>query len=273
MSKFFPKYKSLSILIGAVSLSTILIFYSVDYTTPIEKGLMGGLLRISELQLSLLRGISDLWEWIISIQTLSHENLKLKRMVKELLREKALYKIAMSENERLRSLLNYKETLPYRTIVAEVIGYAPTNWTHSLLLNRGTDDGVGKDDIVIGYFGLKEGLVGRVIEVEKDWSRVLLILDVNSKVGVKIPRTHLKGVLEGLNSRICRLKYIPTDADVMVGDAIFTSGAGGIFPEGIPIGKVARVEKEGGRIFSDVYVLPSIEFSRLREVLILIKEG
>jgi rod shape-determining protein MreC len=246
-------------------------FWSVKHPTPIENLVMDGLLKVASIETSALKGLRNLWEGIIALQYLSQENSELRAMVGKLLREKVQYEDALRENERLRSLLGYRERIPYRTVVAEVIGYDPSNWFHSLILNRGSRDGVRKDQTVIGCLGMKGGLVGRITDVEDEWSKALLILDLNSRVGAKIQRTQLKGVLEGLNKRVCRLKYIYENADVEVGDTVLTSGTGGIFREGIPIGKIVEVMREDGRIFLDVYVLPFIKFARLEEVLIIIE--
>jgi rod shape-determining protein MreC len=117
-----------------------------------------------------------------------------------------------------------------------------------------------------------EGVVGRVIEVSLHTAKVLLITDPNSAMDVIVQRSRTQGIMEGKVEEVCVLKYVQKNEDVQVGDKVITSGLGGIFPKGLVTGTVTKVERKRPGIFQYIEVTPSVDFSRLEEVLIL-KEG
>lgn len=259
-------------MIAIFFLATILISGSIQERSPLEGTLINLLVPLTTTNIRLLREIRDTWNNMITFRETMQENTRLQIQLRELLKEHQRYQEVLNENERLRELLGYSVKTPYRTISAEVIGYDPSNWFHTLCINRGQRDGLRKDQAVIGYQGEREGLIGRISYVQETWSEVLLILSQNSALGAKILRTQFKGVVEGQNSRLCRLKYIPYDADLEIGDTLITSGKGGIFPEGLPIGEVARIEKEKQGLFLEAQVSPFIEFAKLEDVLVIVEE-
>jgi rod shape-determining protein MreC len=121
----------------------------------------------------------------------------------------------------------------------------------------------------LAYQDGKEGLIGRVIEVDSHTASVLLLTDQNSAIAVKIANADYKGVLYGQNSLYCRLAYIPFDADIKDDDLVVTSGDGGIIPKSLPIGMVKRIEKRGKGLFMEIKVLPFINLSKLENVLVI----
>jgi rod shape-determining protein MreC len=124
---------------------------------------------------------------------------------------------------------------------------------------------VAKDMAVV----TSDGVVGRVIEVSLHTAKVLLITDPNSAMDVIVQRSRTQGIMEGKVEEVCVLKYVQKNEDVQVGDKVITSGLGGIFPKGLMTGTVTRVERKRPGIFQYIEVTPSVDFSRLEEVLIL----
>jgi rod shape-determining protein MreC len=115
-----------------------------------------------------------------------------------------------------------------------------------------------------------EGLVGRVVETTALAARVQLITDPESAVGVLIQRSRVIGVAAGSQGGSVQIKYLPIMADVAVGDRIITSGMGGVFPKGIPLGRVLRSNRPtNGALFQETWVQPLADFSRLEEVMVL----
>jgi rod shape-determining protein MreC len=112
-----------------------------------------------------------------------------------------------------------------------------------------------------------KGLVGRTVEVGRRSTKVLLITDPNSKVGVLIARNRHGGVLIGRPDARCRMIYISPDADVSIGDKVITAGLGGIFPKGMLVGEVVKIDKEPGRLYKYAVVKPADDLSKLEEVL------
>src|SRR5574337_611278 len=115
-----------------------------------------------------------------------------------------------------------------------------------------------------------EGLVGRVVDVTPLASRVQLITDPESAVGVLVQRSRAIGVAAGSQGGAIQIKYLPLTADVADGDRIITSGMGGVFPKGLPVGRVARSSRPAnGALFQLIEAQPYADFSRLEEVMVL----
>jgi rod shape-determining protein MreC len=144
-------------------------------------------------------------------------------------------------------------------VTARVIANSGGAFVRMILINAGTEDRVGRGQAVI----TGEGLIGRLTEVGDRASRVLLITDLNSRIPVTIEGTHVPAVLAGDNSERPRLLYVPTGNAVKVGDRIVTSGEGGVFPPGLPIGVVSAIDGGGAR------VEPYVELSQLGYVMVV----
>lgn len=190
------------------------------------------------------------------------ENKNLRRQISELRQEiTRLQEIILTE-ERLKKLYALQ---PKSGIVAQIIGRDPSSWFKSLMVDKGQAAGIKKDMVAIGV----GGVAGRVIDVSAQTARILLITDPNSAVDVLIQRSRAQGILEGNVEDYCILKYVPKAEDIQVGDKVLTSGIGGIFPKGLMIGTVRRVDKKRAGIFQYVEVSPAVDFVKLEELLII----
>lgn len=223
---------------------------------------------ISPLQSGVSRVVNSFrhgWGYIFELGQLREENRQLRREVAEFRRELISLRGMERENRRLRKLVGFKEKLEYRTIPAHVIGKSPTEWQSTIIFDRGSADGVAKDMPVV----VEEGLVGRVIEVASHATQVQLITDRKSGVAAQILRTGETGVVEGQIGGELGLQFIPKDSSVKKGDIIITSGLGGVFPKGVPIGKVVEVKGRTHDLYKRIKVKSVVDFSRLEEVLII----
>lgn len=174
------------------------------------------------------------------------------------------------ENRRLRQLLNASEVLEDRFISAELIGVDPDPFTHQVILNRGTRDGVYVGQPVID----SNGLVGQIIEVDAVTSRVLLIGDANHAVPVQVNRNGVRSTVSGTGDLSeLRLMFVPDTADIAEGDMLETSGLGGRFPMGYPVAEVMEVIRQPGAQFMEVRARPLAELDRTRHVLLVDVEG
>ena len=142
------------------------------------------------------------------------------------------------ENQELRSLLNYRPEQAGWFVTAEVIGTSGGAYSRNLLLDRGRTEGVAKGQAVTSG----SGLVGRVAEVGERAARVLLLTDLNSRIPVEFETTHERAILAGDNSDQPQLIYLPVHAKLAIGDKLLTSGDGGVFPPGMPVGSVAAID-------------------------------
>lgn len=163
-----------------------------------------------------------------------------------------------SENQSFKALLNVKPDPLHRFITARVIADSGNAFVKSAIVAAGKNDNVQKGQAVLSG----DGLVGRIIESGNKAARVLLLTDVNSRIPVFLEGTRQKAILAGNNTDVPELKYLPQDVDVKAGARIITSGDGGMFMPGLPVGEV--VLKDGY-----VYVKPYADISRLTHVRIV----
>ena len=172
-------------------------------------------------------------------------------------------------SSRLKELLVYKETLPFSTIASDILAYNIDRWTQTITIDKGAADGVEKEMSVITPLGV----VGRVIDVNPGTSRVLLSTDIRSNIEAVVQRTRVKGVVEGNGTGGLVLKYVRELDDVKIGDMIITSGFSGLFPRGIVIGEVSRIEKGVDNFFNYIEVRPGVDLKTLEEVLVVEDPG
>jgi len=212
--------------------------------------------------------VESVWLKYFSLVDLREENARLKKERDELRMQNDLYRELVSTHGRLRELLQFKESLRSPMVAAQVIGRDPTGWFESILIDKGSQAGLRLNMPVVDA----RGVVGRLVAVSPHYAKVLLLIDQNSAVDCLVQRSREKGILKGLPSRLCRLHYVSRAADVAVGDKIVTSGMDRIFPKGLPVGEVLEVVDTPWEFFKDVRVKPSADFSKLEEVLVLLKE-
>lgn len=213
--------------------------------------------------------LAEFLEDIHTSEKLREENEVLKAEIARLLfKEKSYYEEIISSNQRLKELLGFKKEQPYQLLPTEVIAYTPHNYFKTVVLGEGEKEGIEKDMVVVNA----QGLVGKVIEVYPHQAKVLLASDEASKVGVRVQRTGDVAILQGKGERgICELKYLLGKASVEVGDRVVTSGLGGLFPEGILVGKISQVRKNPNQLFQEVEVVPSVDFGKLEELFLIKK--
>ncbi len=149
-----------------------------------------------------------------------------------------------AENKSLRELLNVKVDPQNRYITARILGDSGSTFVKSLLLSAGRRDGVNKGQAVLSGVGL----VGRIIDAGNNSSRVLLITDINSRVPIMVEDSRQHAIMAGDNDNQPMLTHIPPDTEIAAGARIVTSGHGGIFPQGIPVGRVIIDESGAYRV-------------------------
>jgi len=202
------------------------------------------------------------------IEKVRQENERLRTENQFLSQESAIAKEKLEAYNRLLKMVQFKEHYSYDMIGAQVIGREPSNWFHSIIVDRGIRDGVEIDMGVATY----NGLVGKVINPEQNTSQVLLLLDQGCSIGAMIQRSREIGVVKGgTDGKYCYLDYIAHDADVQINDIVITSGMGSSVPKGIIIGRVLAIKKEKHDLFQRILVKPEVDFNKLEEVFLLKK--
>ena len=208
---------------------------------------------------------SDMYHGYLDMRHSVQENSGLRRTVEKLTTENLTLRQSEGDLKRLRGLLGYSEEFAMPTTMAQTVMLDISGRFKSVILDRGSSSGLDVDDAVVN----SNGLIGRVVLTTKDLSKVQLVTDSNSSVGVLIERTRRQGVLRGDGLGGAQLYDIPaTGADVRPGDIILTAGIDGIYPKGIPAGVVTKVEK-GQALFMTITVKPAVDFSSVEEVIVL----
>lgn len=206
------------------------------------------------------------WESYINLTGVQEENRALKLQIRQLIREKADLLNYEGENRRLRNLLNLKARHEFPTLVAQVIGEDASGWYSTIFINRGTEAGVRPDMPVT----VAEGIVGRVVNSSADVSRVLLLTDPNFSADCRVARTRDRGVLTGSLDRFCVLRYVSLKSEMKQGDQLVTSGLDGIFPRGLPLGRIESIRHGDQGLFLEAKVAPAVDFAGVEEVLVIL---
>ncbi|HYL80104.1 MAG TPA: rod shape-determining protein MreC [Candidatus Acidoferrum sp.] len=209
--------------------------------------------------------VTGVWRDYVDLRGLQGENKRLRQEVGTLTRRLEQLEEQALETQRLQRLLALRQVPQAQSLTARVEGKDATNWFKTILVDRGSLDGVRRNQPVVA----PDGLVGRVVEVTPASAKVQLLTDPVSAVGGLLQRTRVTGIVSGNLGAGTRVRYLPLMADVAVGDVVLTSGMGGVFPKGIPIGRITAVERRSGALFQEASLQPTVDLSRLEEVLIL----
>jgi len=227
-------------------------------TTPIQTALA-----------AIPRAALGVWSVYLDWKGVRAENRRLRDEIQRLRVDARWVTEAADENRRLRRLLDLRNRLPIATLPGEVIAREWGGWVRSLTINRGRGDDVKRLTAVIS----PDGLVGRVVEVRMGASIVQVLTDPSSTVGAHALRTRTPGIVEGEPRGTIRFKYMARDgAGIAVGDVVVTSGLGGVFPRGVPIGRVRAIDDRGSALFHYALLAPVVDFARVDEVLLVTGE-
>jgi len=221
---------------------------------------------VQSLLVRIHRGALAIWTTYVDWKSVRSENVLLRAESERLKLQALQVEETRQENARLRRLLALRERLPLSTLVGEVVGREAGGWVRMLTVNRGRASGIPRQAPVI----VPEGLVGRVVQVRSGASVIQLLSDPASTVGATVQRTRTPGLVDGDAGGMVRLKFMARDgARVAPGDLVVTSGLGNLFPKGLPIGRVVRIEDKGSALFHFAVLVPAVDFDRVEEVLLV----
>ncbi len=226
-------------------------------TAPIEKGVAWG-----------ITGVLNGWRRYVAIRGAQDRATQLVHELNLLRMEEQQLVQDRTEVERLRRLLSFAQATPVRTYVgARVVGVqlAPSG-LQLLTLDRGEQDGVVRGKPVV----TADGVVGRVHGATAHAAEVLVVADRNSSIAVRVDRTRARANVRGLGRPgAAKLDFALRSDDVAEGDLLVTSGTDGVFPRGLPVGKVSQLKKAGNGLFLDAMVVPTVDVTRVEEVLVV----
>lgn len=270
MFDLLRKY-ALSLVIG-IGLLMALIIYSLNLPRANEANWfersVGSALAPVLGPVSRLGALPDrMWRDYLNLVQVRRENVQLREDIKMLNQSLAAAGEALHENERLKRLLEMRKTVREPTVAAAVIGEDVTPWFRTLTIDQGSSSGI-QDGMPVLAAG---GVVGQTIKVTPNSSRVLLLTDHASGIAALIQRSRARGVVKGKGDSVCSLEFTMRDEDVAAGDLVVTSGVGGVFAKGLPIGTVTMVKKGQYGIFQSVTIKPAVSTAHLEEVLVVLR--
>jgi rod shape-determining protein MreC len=217
---------------------------------------------------SIARSRHDTWNRYLFLVGKEDESRRLQRenaVLNDLLNS---YREGYLEGVRLRKLLDIKDGLHHKTVAARVIDNDRASLFKTILINKGTTEGLRVGLPVLS----DQGVVGRIIETSWHASRVLLLIDENSNIDALIQRSRAQGILQGAGTAGCNLKYISRAENIQTGDVVLSSGLAGVFPKGLLLGAVTGISGAEGGLFQKIDVASAVDFSKLEEVLVLIPD-
>ncbi|MCB0205615.1 MAG: rod shape-determining protein MreC [Anaerolineae bacterium] len=204
------------------------------------------------------------------LATLRERNQELEQLVAQLTVDNLRLNEVESENSRLRGLLQFaraNSTFNYRgtQVVGRIVGSEPNSAIQSIVIDLGSAHGMESGMPVV----TERGLVGRVTDVYTNASRVLLITDSNSSVNTMLQNARVRGILRGRAGQDPIMDYLPQERKITEGDIVVTSGEGGNFPAGIPVGQVTEVLQNDVEMFQRGVVRTTVDFDTLETVLVI----
>jgi rod shape-determining protein MreC len=224
----------------------------------------GAFSRVQRAASGVLGSVTGAWSRYVDLRGVQTENERLQREVVDLGVQLQQERALARRGERLGLLLKLQSAMAHRTLAADVIAGDATSYFRTVTINRGTNDGVRRDLAVVA----PGGVVGRIVgDPSRVTARVQLLIDRTAGAGALIERSRAGGVVAG-DGEMLRMEYVSPLADVAVGDVVVSSGLDGIYPRGFVIGRVAAVK--GAGVSRQITVRPSVDFSALEEVLVVV---
>lgn len=204
-------------------------------------------------------GARNIWSDYIDLLNVRDENRRLKEMLNAYEEKLSVYREAYTTYLRLEEELDFRKNADFPPLTARIIGKDPAFWFHTIIVDRGENDGV-----VEGMVGLtSHGIVGQVIHVSNNYSKVLLAIAPSSAIDVIVQKNRVRGILKGVGENGYVMHYVLKNAQVERGDQIVTAGIGGVFSSGIPVGTVSAVHRKKRGMFLEIEVEPSVDFLHL----------
>lgn len=216
--------------------------------------------------------VKETVDFFLNFSEVKLENEQLKQKNAELANELIEYESLKDEVERLREALNFTESRSnYNYVGVNIIGYSGSSLSDGYIIDKGSNDGIAKNMVVVSY----KGLVGKVTKVSSNFAVVQSILNENIAVAVMDQQTRdATGVLQGLSDKkdtnMTVVYNLPIDSDVKEGDIIITSGLGKIYPKEIPVGTVVSVQEDNVKVMKSAVVEPFVNFNKLEELFVVI---
>ena len=215
--------------------------------------------------------MEELYGYIYEYDNLKQENERLRAQLADLEQQIRENDQAAEENARLREILNLQQKhTDYVFESAKVLSWNASNWDSSFTISKGADAELAVGDSVVTEYGV---LVGTITEVGASWSTVETVVDLDTNIGVLVGAEEVSGILEGdytlMRSQYMRLSFVAETGQIITGDIVVTSGAGGAYPQGLIVGTVSSVHSEAAGQVEYAVVEPYTKLDDLTQVFII----
>ncbi len=274
---FFRRNKE-KIIITLVTIALIILI-GITASRKLEQSkfesFLGNILTpITKVTNTLSEKTSSFIGYIGSFSKVRKENEALRNLVLKLEEENRNYQNIIGKTDFLKNEADLLASTEYNLIEAQITGKEPGNWYHRFDIDKGTRDGIKIGDSVVQGIKLDqntviEGIVGRVIDVGSNWSKVITIIDEQNKISFKILRTQDGGIINGSIDGIISGYLFDDKADVIKGDKLFTSGLGGGFIKDIYIGEIEDISSGEEEMVKTIKINPAIDFKKIYKVFII----
>ncbi len=244
--------------------------YYRDSISVVEQRILEALAPIQRAATETGRSIRVFWESLAELRNLRDELARLRTELDRLAALEPLLAEAQQETSRLQEMLGFAPPQGLRGVAAKVIGRSLSNWFSTVEINRGMDQGVTVNCAVVTHYGL----VGKVVRVTASTATVMLLVDPQSGLGAQIVRSREPGAVIGDAGfrGTCTMRMFSRDADVVAGDAVFTSGLGDVYPPSLHVGTVTGVRRDEQGLLVVAEIAPAVDFGRLEEVFVLLPQ-
>lgn len=211
------------------------------------------------------KSLEDFYSNYIHLVNVKKENDLLNKKIMDYSIQIDILNEQLANYERLKELLNFKEAYNFDTITSNVIGRNMSSNSLYLLIDRGSSDGIAVNDAVIGI----GGLVGKIDDVYLKSSLVKVLIDITSNVSVLNLNTRSIGIAKGGGDGSVYVDYYDKLDPVNEGDIFVTSGIGGVFPKGLPVGKVEKIGESENGLFQKVILKPTVNFYKIENLMVI----
>lgn len=270
--KPFKNKLAVTIIVLSVAFLGIIIFSVKNGSNSVSSGIGSVVSPLQKIVYKVNDKIKSSVDFFANFSKVKQENEDLKVKNSELENQMVEYSALKDENERLREVLKFKDSKSnYDYIGVNIIGYSGGTVSRGYIVDKGTNDGIEKDMIIINH----QGLVGKVTQAESNYSVVETILNENMAVSIMVDSTRettgiLRGYKENKNEDLVKVYNLPIDSEIKEGDVILTSGLGMIYPKEIRIGEVISVETDNVMVMKNAIVKPYVDFNKLEELFVVV---
>lgn len=271
--KLLKNKLAVTIIVLSVAFLGIIIYtMNNEQKSIVSSGVGSAVNPLQKVIYSINDNIKGTLDFFLNFSKVKEENEELTKENIDLENKLLEYDKMKEENDRLREVLNFKNSKNnYDYLGCEIIGYSGESFSSGYIIDKGENDGLKKDMIVIS----NKGLVGQVTSTGSNWAIVKSLLNENIAVSVMVNSTRettgiLKGYITNSNQNLTKVTNLPIDSAIKEGDVIVTSGLGQIYPKEIRIGEVLSIETDEIRVMKTAIVKPFVDFNKLEELFVVI---